>query len=287
MDSDQQDVVDQLRDATIVICNKFKLRRDVLSKLTRLKLIAVAATGVDNIDLDFCRSARITVSNTRGYATSSVPEHALMLMLTLRRNLVRYHADVRAGRWTKARQFCLLDYPIADLKGATLGIMGYGKLGQAMAALAQAIGMTIVVAEHKNASTVREGRKAFHDVLSESDVLTLHCPLTPDTVNLIGSEELKLLKREAILINTARGGLIDDEALLEALKNGTIAGAGIDVLREEPPASGNVLVEADLSNLIVTPHNAWASRQAMQILADQVIANLENFVDGRPTNVVM
>lgn len=285
-DTSPLSVVDQLSDATIVICNKFKLRMDVLSQLPQLKLIAVGATGVDNIDLEYCRSVGITVCNTRGYAISSVPEHALMLMLTLRRNLMRYHADVRAGSWTRARQFCLLDHPIADLKGATLGIIGFGKLGQAMATLGRAIGMEVVVAEHKSLPILREGRRAFEDVLRESDVLTLHCPLTPETTNLIGSKELKLLKRDALLINTARGGLLDDDALLSALKSGKIGGAGIDVLREEPPASGNILVEADLTNLIVTPHNAWASAQAMRALADQVTSNIENFVEGRSTNVV-
>lgn len=285
-DTNQLSVLGQLMDATIVICNKFQLGKDMLAELTHLKLIAVTATGVDNIDLEFCRAARITVCNARGYATNSVPEHALMLMLALRRNLMRYQADVREGSWTRARQFCLLDHPITDLKGATLGVIGFGKLGRAMAMLGHAIGMAILIAEHRNAPVVRAGRRAFEDVLRESDIVTLHCPLTPDTSNLIGRRELKLMNRDAILINTARGGLLEDEALLSALTSGTIAGAAIDVLREEPPASGNILVEAEMPNLIVTPHNAWASGQAMRALADQVTSNLENFVAGTPTNVV-
>jgi glycerate dehydrogenase len=280
------EVVERLQDATIVICNKFPLRASVLSQLPKLKLIAVAATGVDNIDLEFCRPNGITVCNTRGYATSSLPEHALMLMLVLRRSLVAYRSDVLDGRWSVAKQFCLLDHPIADLKGSVLGVIGFGKLGQAMAQLGKAIGMDLLIAERKNASELREGRTAFSQVLQEGDVISLHCPLTDETKNLIGIEELRQMKPDAILINTARGALVDDGALLQALIERKLGGAGIDVLREEPPKSGNPLVQTNLPNLIVTPHNAWASRQAMQTLADQVVDNLEAFVRGVPRNVV-
>ncbi|HEU4833625.1 MAG TPA: D-2-hydroxyacid dehydrogenase [Pyrinomonadaceae bacterium] len=279
-------VVERLAPATIAICNKQPLRADVLSQLRKLRLIAVAATGVDNIDLAYCRSHEIAVCNTRGYAVNSLPEHALMLMLTLRRNLIAYRNDVQAGRWHEAKQFCLLDHPIGDLRGATLGIVGFGRLGQSMAALGRAVGMEVLIAEHKNAPVVRDGRVAFAEVLQRSDVLSLHCPLTEETRNLIGAGELAQMKPEAILINTARGGLIDDQALIEALKSGWLAGAGIDVLRNEPPRDGNPLLEVDLPNLIVTPHNAWASRQAMQTLADQLIDNLEAFVRGSPQNLV-
>ena len=280
------EVVERLAPATIAICNKLPLRADVLSQLPKLRLIAVAATGVDNVDLAYCRSHNIAVCNTRGYAVNSLPEHALMLMLALRRNLIAYRNDVKAGRWHEAKQFCLLDHPIGDLKGATLGIVGFGTLGKSMAQLGRAVGMEVLVAEHKNAREVRDGRVAFDEVLQHSDVLSLHCPLTEETKNLIGADELRHMKRDAILINTARGGLIDDHALLEALKNGQLAGAGIDVLRNEPPREGNPLLEVDLPNLIVTPHNAWASRQAMQTLADQLIDNLEAFVRGTPQNLV-
>ena len=279
-------VVERLAQATIAICNKLSMRADALSQLPKLRLIAVAATGVDNVDLAFCRSHDIAVCNTRGYAVNSLPEHALMLMLALRRNLIAYRDDVKAGRWHEARQFCLLDHPIGDLKGATLGIVGFGTLGKSMAELGRAIGMEVLVAEHKNAGEVREGRVAFEEVLRRSDVLSLHCPLTEATKNLISAGELGQMKPEAILINTARGGLIDDHALLDALKSGRLAGAGIDVLRNEPPREGNPLLEVDLPNLIVTPHNAWASRQAMQTLADQLIDNLEAFVSGSPQNLI-
>lgn len=280
------EVVPRLAPATIAICNKLPLRAEALSQLPKLKLIAVAATGVDNVDLAYCRSNGIAVCNTRGYAVNSLPEHALMLMLALRRNLIAYRNDVKAGRWHEAKQFCLLDHPIGDLKAATLGIVGYGKLGQSMDQLGRAVGMEVLVAEHKNATIIRDGRVAFQELLRRSDVLSLHCPLTEETKNLISAAELAQMKRDAILINTARGGLIDDHALIEALQNDQLAGAGIDVLRNEPPREGDPLLEVNLPNLIVTPHNAWASRQAMQTLADQLIDNLEAFMRGSPLNVV-
>lgn len=279
-------VVDRLHEATIAICNKVQLRGDALAQLPKLKLIAVAATGVDNVDLAYCRSHNIAVCNTRGYAVNSLPEHALMLMLTLRRNLIAYRADIKAGRWHEARQFCLLDHSIGDLKRTTLGIIGFGRLGRSMAQLGRAIGMEVIVAERKNAAAVRGDRVSFVEVLRHSDVISLHCPLTEETKNLIGADELQQMKPNAILINTARGGLIADHALLDALRSGRLAGAGIDVLRNEPPREGNPLLEVDLPNLIVTPHNAWASRQAMQTLADQLIDNLEGFVKGEPQNLV-
>lgn len=279
-------VVERLASATIAICNKVQIRGDALAQLPKLKLIAVAATGVDNVDLAYCRTHNIAVCNTRGYAVNSLPEHALMLMLALRRNLIAYRADVKAGRWHEARQFCLLDHSIGDLKGTTLGIVGFGTLGRSMAQLGRAIGMEVIVAERKNAAVVRADRVSFADVLRLSDVISLHCPLTEETKNLIGADELQQMKPSAILINTARGGLIDDHALLAALQSGRLMGAGIDVLRNEPPREGNPLLEVDLPNLIVTPHNAWASRQAMQTLADQLIDNVEAFVRGEPRNLV-
>ena len=285
-ESDESQVVDRLRDATIAICNKVALRENALSQLPKLKLIAVAATGTDNVDLEYCRAHNIAVCNTRGYAVSSLPEHALMLMLALRRNLIAYRDDVRAGRWREAKKFCLLDHPISDLRETVLGIVGFGKLGQSMAELGRAIGMEVIVAERKNATSIRPGRTSFADVLRLSDVVSLHCPLTEETRDLIGAEELSRMKPDALLINTARGGLIDDHALLEALRSGKIGGAGIDVLRVEPPRDGNPLLDADLPNLIVTPHNAWASRQAMQTLGSQLIDNLEAFVRGEPRNLV-
>ena len=285
-ETEETEVVDRLRNATIAICNKVALRENTLSQLPKLKLIAVAATGTDNVDLAYCRVHNIGVCNTRGYAVSSLPEHALMLMLALRRNLIAYRDDVKAGRWQEAQKFCLLDHSISDLRGTVLGIVGFGALGQAMAQLGRAIGMEVIVAERKQATSIRSGRRSFADVLRLSDVLSLHCPLTKETRDLIGADELNQMKRDALVINTARGGLIDDHALLDALRLGKIGGAGIDVLRVEPPREGNPLLDADLPNLIVTPHNAWASKQAMQTLADQLVDNLEAFVRGEPRNLV-
>jgi glycerate dehydrogenase len=286
-ETEASEIVSRLSGATIAISNKLPLREETLAQLPELKLIAVAATGVDNIDLDYCKEHRISVCNTRGYAVNSLPEHALMLMLVLRRNLIAYRTDVEASRWNHAKQFCLLDHPIADLHGTKLGIIGYGRLGKSMARLAQAVGMKVLVAERKHVTDARTDRLEFEKVLRESDVISLHCPLTEETKHLIGASELNLMKPDAVLINTARGALVDDAALIDALTNHRIAGAGIDVLRVEPPVEGSPLLDLRLPNLIITPHNAWASRQAMQQLADQLIDNLEAFVRGEPRNLVL
>lgn len=283
--SDQ--IVERLQSATIAICNKLPLREPQLSRLPQLKLIAVAATGVDNIDLDYCKQRGIAVCNARHYAGNSLPEHVLLLMLALRRNLTAYLDDVRSEKWQQARQFCLLDHPIHDLYGATLGIIGYGFLGRAVADLARAIGMKLLIAERKAAPSIRNERVAFNQVLERSDVLTLHCPLTDETRNLIDRAELETMKRESLLINTARGGLVNESALLAALREGLIGGAAFDVLSEEPPRNGNPLLDARLPNLIVTPHVAWASREAMQTLADQLVDGLEAFVRGEALNRVV
>jgi glycerate dehydrogenase len=279
-------IVERLWPATIAICNKLPLRAETLIQLPSLKLIAVAATGTDNIDLAFCRSHNIAVCNGRDYATTTLPEHVLTLIFALRRNLFAYRDDVDRGDWQRAKQFCLLDHPIADVRSSILGIIGYGTLGRATANLARAVGMDVLVAEHKNAVAIRQGRIPFSEVLQHSDVLSLHCPLTDDTRNLISAAELRLMKPSAILINTARGALVDELPLIQALKEGRLAGAGIDVLRNEPPTSESDLLAEKLPNLIVTPHIAWASKQAMQSLADQVVDKLEAFVRGEPRNLV-
>lgn len=273
-------VVERLHGATIAICNKLPLRASDLSHLPQLKLIAVAATGVDNVDLGYCKQNGIAVCNAQHYARNSLPEHVLLMMLALRRNLIAYLQDVRAGAWQQAKQFCLLDHPIHDLHGATLGIIGYGFLGKAVGNLAKAVGMELLIAERKAATSLRNGRVAFPEVLATSDVITLHCPFSNETRNLIDRPELLMMKRGSLLINTARGGLVNEKALLEALREEVIAGAAFDVLSEEPPRDGNILLEAQLPNLIVTPHVAWASREAMQTLADQLIDSIEAFERG-------
>lgn len=280
-------VVERLHDATIAICNKLPLRASDLLRLPQLKLIAVAATGVDNIDLDFCQQHSIAVCNARRYAGTSLPEHVLLMMLNLRRNLTAYLDEVRSGKWQEAKQFCLLGHPIHDLHGATLGIIGYGFLGKAVGNLAQGVGMELLIAERKAAPTIRTGRVAFNQVLEASDVITLHCPLNDETRNVIDWPELQMMKRDSLLINAARGGLVNENALLQALNEGLIAGAAFDVLSEEPPRRGNVLLDVQLPNLIITPHVAWASREAMQTLADQLVSSLEAFVRGEMLNRVV
>jgi len=236
---------------------------------------------VDIIDLESCKRRGIAVSNVRRYANRSLPEHALMLMLTLSRNLVNYQSAVQRGEWQSARQFCLFDYPIRDLHGRTLGVIGYGSLGQEVEKLAKAFGMRVLISEHKGAREVRPGRVSFDQILNECDIITLHCPLTSETRDMIGVAELHQMRRDAILINTARGGLVNEDALANALINNVIGGAGFDVLTEEPPRDGNPLLDLDLANFILTPHNAWASNEAMQSLADQLVDNIEAFVGGQ------
>jgi glycerate dehydrogenase len=279
-------VVERLEGATIAITNKVRLREAELSQLPSLRFIAIAATGHDIIDLEYCRRRGVAVSNVRNYARHSVPEHALMLMLALRRNLLSYRRDVVDGAWNKARAFCLFDHPIHDLHNAVLGIVGHGALGRSVERLAVAFGMRILVSEHKGAKEIREGRTSSEEVLRASDVVTLHAPLNDETRNMIGAEELQIMKPQAILINTARGGLVDEMALYEALRRGKLGGAGFDVLTREPPREGNPLLELNLPNFILTPHNAWASREAMQALADQLIDNIEAFARDEPQNLI-
>lgn len=276
-----EEVFERLQDATIAVVNKVPLGADVLERLPSLKLIAVAATGTDNIDLEFCRARGIEVKNVRGYARETLPEHVFMLALALSRNLIGYRDDVRAGLWHRSEQFCLHTREIRDLHGATLGIVGYGTLGRGVERLARAFGMEVLISERKGADEVREGRTPFDEVLRRSDVLTLHVPLTKETRYLIGHQELLLMKRSAILINCARGGVVDEWALAGALRKGRLGGAGVDVLSTEPPSLGNPLLDHDLPNIIVTPHVAWAGDCAQQTLADRLVDSIEEFVNGR------
>jgi glycerate dehydrogenase len=280
------EIAGRLKDATIAITNKVKLPGELLARLPTLRLIAEAATGTDNIDLAWCREHKLPVTNIRGYAVDTVPEHVFMLLLALRRQLPAYRADVAAGKWQQSPTFCLFDHPIRDLRGSTLGIFGRGSLGQGVARLAEAFGMRILWGEQRNAAEVREGYVPFATVLAEADAISLHCPLNEQTRNMLGEPELRAMKKGALLINTARGGLVDEAALLRALKEGWIAGAGFDVLSKEPPKEGNPLLDTELPNLIVTPHVAWSSDKAMQALADQLIDNMEAFVRGEERNRV-
>ena len=279
-------VVERLQHATIAICNKLPLRAPDLSRLLQLKLIAVAATGVDNIDLDYCRQHGIAVCNAQHYAGNSLPEHVLLLMLALRRNLRAYLEDVRAGAWQQAHQFCLLDHPIHDLRG-TLRNYRLRVFGEGGGKPGERCGHEAINRGTKGCPAIRPGRTAFNQVLVASDVITLHCPLTAETRNLIDWPELQMMKRGSVLLNTARGGLVNEAAVLRALREGPIAGAAFDVLSAEPPRAGNPLLAEERPNLIVTPHVAWASREAMQTLADQLVASLEDFCSGETAHRIV
>jgi glycerate dehydrogenase len=284
--TDSSESAQRLRDATVAITNKVPLRAATLRQLPKLKMIAVAATGYDVIDVDYCREHGIAVANIRNYAVHTVPEHTFALITALRRNLLAYRRDVEEGRWQQVDQFCFFDHPIRDLYGATIGIVGEGVLGQGTAQIARGFGMRVLFADHAPPKAPGVEFTPFDAVLAQSDVISLHVPLTAATRNMIALEQLRKMKRTAILINTARGGLVDEQALVQALKEGLIAGAGFDVLTREPPKEGNPLLELHTPNFILTPHVAWASDDAMQFLADQLIDNIEGFVRGQPQNLV-
>ncbi|MBB4014703.1 D-2-hydroxyacid dehydrogenase [Niveibacterium umoris] len=280
------EVVVRLAGARVALVNKTVLSAAILEKLPELRMVSVSATGTDNVDLATCRARGIVVSNVRGYAADTVPEHALMLMMALRRNLLAYVDDVRSGRWSRAASFGLFDRPVADLCGATLTVVGRGSLGDGLIRRAEALGMRVVLAERKGASQVRDGYMAFHDALRVADVVSLHCPLNAETRLLMGAAEFACMQPTAVLINTARGGLVDEPALAEALRSGRIAGAATDVLSQEPPPPGHPLLAPDIPNLIITPHMAWSSRAAIQRLADSAVDNIDAYLRGEPINRV-
>ena len=279
-------VAERLAGATVAITNKVPIRRATLDQLPHLKMIAIAATGYDVIDIDACRERGIAVANIRNYAVHTVPEHTFALIFALRRNLIAYRDDVLRGRWQAQDQFCFFDHSIQDIHGSTIGIFGEGALGQATASIARALGMRVLFADHPPPKAAAVEFTDPDTVLAESDIISLHCPLTPESRNFIGIEQFKKMKRSAILINTARGGLVDEHALKTALETGLIAGAGFDVLTKEPPKDGNPLLDLRMPNFILTPHVAWASDGAMQFLADQLIDNIEAFIGGHPQHLV-
>ncbi len=281
-----EQIVPRLQGATVAIINKLPLRSESLERLPQLKMIAVAATGYDVVDVAYCKAHGIAVANIRNYAVHTVPEHAFALILALRRNLLAYRADVERGVWNKSEQFCFFTYPIGDLYGSTLGIIGEGAIGQATAAVGRAFGMRVLFADHSPPKAEGVIFTPHEEVLAQADVLSLHCPLTPETRNLIDLAALRKMKRSALLINTARGGLVDEAALIQALDEGLIAGAGFDVLTVEPPRNGHPLLDVRRHNFILTPHIAWASDGAMQFLADQLIDNIELWCAGTPQHLV-
>jgi glycerate dehydrogenase len=282
-----EQVLERLAGATIAVVNKVQLPGELLAKLPDLQLIAVAATGTDCVDKAWCQAHGVAVTNVRGYSLRTVPEHTFALMLALRRSIIPYRDDTLAGEWQRSGQFCFFNHPIRDLGGARLGIIGEGALGQRVAEIARAFGMETMFAAHKGKTGLGPLYTPWEAVLETSDVISLHCPLTPDTRNLIAMPEFRRMRQRPLIINTARGGLVDEADLEQALDEGLISGAGIDVtLPEPPPADSPLMRIARRGNVIVTPHIAWASDEAQQDLADQLITNVENFVAGRPTNLV-
>ena len=276
----------RIRGADIIITNKVVISAEHIAANPQLKLIALAATGVNNVDVEAAKQNGTAVCNIRAYGNESVAEHAFMMMITLMRNLPAYQRDVAAGLWENSPFFCYLGAPMRDLNGKTLAIFGRGNIGKTLATYAQAFKMNVVFAEHKNAQSVRDGYVSFDEAIRSADVVSLNCPLTPQTANMISEAELQQMKPGAILINCGRGGLVDEAALVAALKYGQIGGAGFDVLTQEPPRDGNPLLKARLPNLIVTPHIAWASQEAANRLFDILLDNINRFVAGNPQNLV-
>lgn len=277
-----EQVVERLKNASIAIINKVRIGAPELAQLPALKLIALAATGSDNVDLEACRATNVGVCNIRNYSGPSVPEHAMALMLALSRNLFAWRQSLLEGRWQQSGQFCFFDHNIMDLHGKQLGIIGKGTLGQALGERAQGMGMIVRYAQSQIGASHDEDRLPLDALLQSSDVVSLHCPLTPYTRHLIGERELALMKPGALLINVGRGGLVDEAALLKALANGRLGGAGFDVASVEPPPQDHPLMQAlQYPNFILTPHVAWASEESMQRLADQLIDNINAFAEGR------
>ncbi|MEJ2604008.1 MAG: D-2-hydroxyacid dehydrogenase [Gammaproteobacteria bacterium] len=279
-------VIERIADAELVFLNKVRLGRRELESAPRLGFVGLTATGVDNIDLEAASELGIVVSNIRDYCTRSVAQHVTGVMLALTHRLSEYRALVAAGDWEQAGNFCLLDYSIRELCGRRLGIVGYGALGRGVARVGEALGMEPMISERPGAARVRPDRQPFETVLTEADVLSLHCPLTESNRGMIGADELARMKPDALLINTARGALVDTAALAAALAEGRIAGAAIDVLPQEPPVDGDPLLEYRGDNLILTPHIAWAARESRQRAIDELAANARAWLAGEPRNRV-
>jgi len=281
-------VATRIAGCEFVFINKVRMTREIIESGDRLRFIGLTATGVDNVDLDAARENDIAVCNIRAYCTNSVVEHVFAVLLQLTHSIGLYNKSVRAGDWQRATDFCMLSFPLRELSAMTLGIVGYGELGRGVARIAEAFGMRVRIARRIGQEPVTgDERIALDDLLRECDAITLHCPLTDDTRGLIGERELKLMKPDAILVNTARGGLVDSAALVSALSGGEIAAAAIDVLSQEPPVNGDPLLDYDGGNLIVTPHIAWASVESRQNAIDEVVENVRSFLQGGDRNRVV
>ena len=281
-----EDIQERIKEAEVVISNKVILGRSVLGAAKRLKLICIAATGTNNVDLAATKKLGIHVCNVRAYATPSVVQHVFSLILALSTRLNAYQEAVEDGAWNKSTQFCLLDFPIQEIAGKTLGIVGYGELGREVARVAEAFGMKVLLAQRPGVVESIKGRYLLSELLPQLDILSLHCPLTEATKNLIGRPEIALMRENAIIINTARGGIVDEKALADALRAGQLGGAGFDVLSKEPPSDENPLLQKDIPNLIITPHIAWASQESRQRLVNELVLNIQSWSSGCIRNEV-
>ncbi len=279
-ESTGDEIAARIADAEIVLGNKAIISEDLFRGAPNMRFIGLTATGTDNIDLDSARKYGVAVANIRAYCTGSVVEHVFGCILNLSHNISNYAADVRGGAWQDATIFCMLTRPNRQLSSMTLGIVGYGELGGGVARIGEAFGMEVIVAARPGKDEIPEGRVSFDELLARSDVISLHCPLNDATRNLFGAEQFHAMKNTAILVNTARGGLIDSQALVDALRFGEIGGAAIDVLPEEPPINGDPLLDYKGDNLMVTPHIAWATQTARQNAMDELTANVRAFLNG-------
>lgn len=276
----------RIRDAEFVFGNKIRFTERLFQAAPRLRLIGLTATGVDNIDLRSASQHGVAVCNIRSYCTRSVAEHVFGVLLTHTHSLNHYIADVRAGAWQRAQNFCMLTHPVRELSAMTLGIVGYGEIGKGVATTARGFGMNVLISVRPGLTTAIDGRVTFAELLRRSDVISLHCPLNDQTENLFGADAFRQMKSDAILINTARGGLIDSAALTDALQSGQIGAAAVDVLPQEPPVNGDPLLDYKGDNLIVTPHIAWATNESRQGAINELAANVTAFLDGRERNRV-
>jgi glycerate dehydrogenase len=281
-----QETAQRIGDATLVVSNKVLLTRELLEQAPDLKLICIAATGTNNVELEAARELGIAVTNVAGYSTPSVVQHVFSLILALTTRLLEQHCLVSSGAWPRSSQFCLLDFPFREIAGKRFGIIGYGTLGKAVAHVAKSFGMEVLLAQRPG-SDAQPGRMSLDELLASADIVSLHCPLTEQTRGLIGERELHLMKKDALLINTARGGIVDEQALAAALRNGDIGGAGVDVLAQEPPDRSNSLLEPEIPNLVVTPHIAWASRESRQRLIDEIGTNIRAFLNEEKRNRIV
>lgn len=284
--TDAEQTLPRIIDADVIISNKVVIDNACILQASRLKLICVAATGVNNIDVEAAKRAGIVVSNVVNYGAETVAQHTFALLLSLTNRVADYHSQVVTGEWSKQANFCLMNYPITELSGKTLLLCGYGAIGKAVERIAQAFGMHVLIAARKHSEAIAANRVDFNVGLQRADVVSIHCPLNASTHHLFSTEELSLMKPSALLINTARGGIVDEAALKAALLKKDIAGAGFDVLTEEPPRPDHLLVDPAIPNLMVTPHCAWTATEARQRLVQQVIDNIAAYLKGTPTNQV-